>query len=201
MTPGAMYFGPTDAVLRISLDDVEPEVWRRVVVPSDIVLPELADVLLAAMGWEGYHLHQFVIADVVSFAMPDEDNEWLIDERQVTLQQISRNGSTFSFEYDFGDGWRHTVSVESVGEPDPARKPPMLIDGANACPPEDCGGPWGYANLREALDDPGHEEHEAMRDWAGDDFDQARFELSSAAKRVRAVMVRPVSRQLRRSPR
>jgi hypothetical protein len=192
-----VYFGPTDAVLRISLDDVEPEVWRRVVVASDTVLPQLANVLMAAMGWEGYHLHQFVVADVVTFSMPDEDNEWTIDERKVTLQQISRNGSTFAFEYDFGDGWRHTVLVESVGEPDPQHKPPMLLDGANACPPEDCGGAWGYADLKAALADPGHDEHESMRDWVGDDFDPASFDLASAAKRVRAVKVRPVSPQRR----
>jgi hypothetical protein len=193
-----MYFGPTDAVLRISLDDVESEVWRRVVAPSDIVLPELANVLLAAMGWDGHHLHQFVVADVVTFAMPDEDNDWSIDERKVTLQQISRSGSSFVFEYDFGDGWSHTVLVESVGEPDPQRKPPMLLDGANACPPEDCGGSGGYADLKEVLADPDHDEHESMRDWAGDDFDPATFDLALAAKRVRAVKVRPVSSQRRR---
>jgi hypothetical protein len=192
-----VYFGPTDSVLRVSLDDVEPEVWRRVVVPSDIVLPDLAQVLIAAMGWEGYHLHQFVVADVVTFAMPDEDNEWTIDERKVTLQQISRAGSMLTWGYDFGDGWRHTVVVESAGEPDSKRPAPSLIDGAHACPPEDCGGPWGYGDLKQTLADPDHEEYAQVRAWAGDDFDPVAFDLVGAARRVKAVKVRPSSRQRR----
>jgi hypothetical protein len=190
-----MYFGPTDSTLRISLDHVEPEVWRRVVVPSAIGLPDLAGVFEVAMGWDGSHLHQFVVAGI-SFAPPDDDNEWTIDYRKITLQQVARfPGSVLSWHYDFGDGWTHTVLVETSGRPDPAVVGPVVLDGAMACPPEDCGGPFGYAQMLEAAADPRHEEHDDVLDWLGDDFDPAVFDPGAVNARLRPFRQRATKRR------
>ena len=182
-----MYLGPTDATLHISLDEVEPEVWRRLVVPSAILLPDLASVFEVTMGWAGYHLHQFVVADIL-FGAPDDDNDWSIDYRKVTLQQVARAaGSTLSWEYDFGDGWTHTVRVEAIAEPDPAVVGPVVLDGAGACPPEDCGGPYGYTEMLAAVADPDHDRHDDVLVWLGGDFDPAAFDAAAVNARLRAL--------------
>jgi hypothetical protein len=138
----AMYFGPVVYVLHVQLDGVEPRIWRRVVVEEATKLPRLSRILEAAMGWEGYHLHAFEVGDGVRFSAPDPDADDAIDERKVTVKQIlPRDGSALVWHYDFGDGWTHTVTVEARNEPDPDARYPQVLDGARACPPEDCGGP------------------------------------------------------------
>ena len=115
------------------------------------------------MGWQGYHLHDFQVGDGVTFAAPDLDSDHAIDERKVTVKQIlPRVGSTLVWQYDFGDSWYHTVTVEAMNEPDASARYPQCLDGARACPPEDCGGTHGYARLIEALTDPGDPEHDEM---------------------------------------
>lgn len=190
-----MYFGPTESTLRISLNDVTPDVWRHIVVPSSILLPELSRVLETVMGWEGYHLHQFVVADIL-FGAPNEDDDWSIDYRKVTLQQISRQpGSTFEWHYDFGDGWVHSVEVQAVGEPDPERATPVVLGGARACPPEDCGGPWGYAELLEAIADPDHEQHDELIGWVGAGFDPDAFDVGAVNRRLAPQRKEPKRRR------
>jgi hypothetical protein len=180
-----VYFGPTLHRLRISLNDVEPEVWRSVVVASDTLLPRLARILETVMGWEGYHLHQFVVGDIV-FGVADEDMaDYLIDHEQVALRHIAPRPTELEWHYDFGDGWVHRVVVESVGEPDPVHDPPVCLDGARACPPEDCGGPGGYARLLEVLADPDHGEHGFLLEWVGGAFDPEAFDLEGVNQRLR----------------
>ena len=184
-----MYFGPTHHRLRVSLDDVEPDVWRTVVVPSDTPLPELAQVLVAAMGWEGYHLHEFVVAGM-HFGPDDADmSRFTIAYEKVTLEQVAREESELEWHYDFGDGWSHRVLVESVGEPEQAQAP-VCLDGARACPPEDCGGADGYAQLLEVLADPTHEDHAEMMEWVGGGFDPEAFDRKVVDERLRFLRQR-----------
>lgn len=181
------YFGPTVHTLRVRLDDVEPEVWRRIIVPSATPLPDLARILVVAMGWQGYHLHQFEVAGLL-FGEVDADSDRLIDERVVTVSQIlPRVDAGLRWEYDFGDGWSHVVVVEEIAEPTPKTRHPMCVDGANACPPEDCGGPWGYQELRSALGDPTNPEHEDMVTWAPEGFDPSRFDATATNRALRAI--------------
>lgn len=140
------------------------------------------------MGWEGYHLHDFQRGDGVTFAGPDLDTDHVIDERNVTVKQVlTRVGSTLVWQYDFGDSWHHTVTVEARNEPDAGARYPQVLDGARACPPEDCGGTHRYAELLQALADPSHPEHHYMAQWGPDGFDPEAFDVLACDAAVRKV--------------
>lgn len=156
--------------LYIRLDRIDPPIDREFVVPSNLSLDRLHHVIQAIMGWEDEHLHEFV-------AHASRKRSAVDDETQ-TLQQIApRKGMRFGYRYDFGDDWYHTVEVRDVLDQAPAPSPLLCLGASGACPPEDCGGPWGYAHLLEALADPGHQDHEDMREWMGGDFDPAACDI------------------------
>jgi hypothetical protein len=145
--------------LRVTLREVEPVVVRVLDVPAGALLPEVHDLLQAALGWTDSHLHQFT-ADGVSYGMAGTDGpEDEQDEAGVPLRALP---SRFVYLYDFGDGWEHDVEVLGPGGERPA-----CVSGTGACPPEDVGGPPGYAEMLGVLGDPDHPEHEAMAIWAG----------------------------------
>src|SRR5262245_43966429 len=131
--------------LHVSLREIEPAIWRGLCVPADATLGDLHEVLQVAFGWQDCHLHQFDVYGI-RFGMPDtEDELFSVDENAAPLGAVARGGSTFLYEYDFGDGWEHDVKVEWVVE----RGDELIVctGGARACPPEDCGGVSGYAHL------------------------------------------------------
>ena len=154
--------------LRVTLREVTPVVQRVIDVPAAITLDELHEVLQVALGWTDSHLHQYrTDSAVYSMSSDDWDDEGETDERGVRLSTLPPR---FVYLYDFGDGWTHDVEVLGPGGGTPG-----WLDGQGACPPEDCGGPPGYADLLAALADPRHPEHQAMREWVGDrlrPFDQ-----------------------------
>jgi hypothetical protein len=154
-------------------------IWRRVEVPEDITLARLHSVIIAVMGWSGGHLHEFRYHDVV-YAVPDPDFDTIdvIDERKTKLNQvIDEPKRQFSYIYDFGDDWRHRIYVEKISDSKPDAVYPICLGGKRNCPPEDCGGTWGYENFLEAINNPDHEEHEMMLDWIGGEFDPEYFDL------------------------
>jgi hypothetical protein len=159
--------------LRITLLNVEPPVWRRILVPNEIALGELHAVIQVAMGWEDGHLHAFRAGKRTFFDArfePIHENDE--DELSVTLGEVApKVGSKLLYEYDFGDGWEHEIKVEAS-----YRAPLFCIDGVGACPPEDSGGPWGYAHMLQVRADPTHPEHEEVREWLGDGFDPNAFD-------------------------
>ena len=105
----------------------------------------------------------------------DMDGE---DENAVTLEEICPNvKSKLIYEYDFGDGWKHTIEVKKIVAPEPGAEYPLCLAGKMACPPEDCGGVWGYYELIEAIADPKHEDHQELLDWVGGQLDPAAFDL------------------------
>lgn len=166
--------------LRVTLLDVEPPVWRRLIVPGLMRLDWLAFTIIEAMGWKNSHLHLFRIGDTV-YGMDDEDApEDEIDEATVNVATALDGVERFFFDYDFGDGWEHEVVVESYRADTISVKTPVCVDGARACPPEDCGGPGGYADLLGVLADPTHERHEEMTQWLGRPFDPEAFDLAIA---------------------
>jgi hypothetical protein len=150
----------------IELSDVEPRVWRRLLVPGSVRLDKLHRIFQAAMGWQDYHLHSFEIGG--------ERYGMHFDER-------------FVYEYDFGDSWEHDVTVHAAWRMPIGLKFAVCLDGAKACPPEDSGGPGGYEDLLRVLGDPSHEEHEHLRGWIGDGFDPREFDLALANARLQAV--------------
>ncbi len=164
--------------LKITLKHIKPPVWRRIEVPADIKLGKLHDVIQIAMGWTDSHLHAF-IADKITYGTPDPDfGGGTKSERNVRLDSIVKEGGRLLYEYDFGDGWEHGIKVEKVLDADAATHYPRCTDGKRACPPEDCGGPYGYEELLTAIGDPDHPEHNNMIEWIGGEFDPEAFELA-----------------------
>ena len=177
--------------LRISLRGVsKPPVWRRVVVPADLTLGELHDVIVEAMGWEDSHLHMFDTGSQ-QYGPPGLDLGFADESRARLGDVLSRSGSSLIYTYDFGDDWEHEVRLEETRAATPGSVYPSCVAGKGACPPEDCGGQWGYENLKEVLADPRHEEHEDMLEWlgldSGDEFDPAAFSLDEVNARLRPL--------------
>jgi len=172
---------PTILQLKISLVGVsKPAVWRRVLVPADVRLDRLHEVIQAAMGWEDYHMH-VITNGSAEYGIPDPELGHRDERRTMLNHLLERPGDRIQYTYDFGDGWEHDILVEGVLAGVPDAPYPVCLTGKGACPPEDCGGVWGYAQLREALADPAHEEHENMLEWLGLDgaseFDPASFDV------------------------
>lgn len=166
--------------LKITLQRLQPPVWRRVLVPGKLNLYKLHQIIQQAMGWTDSHLHQFIVSDRFYSIPSPEDWQPVEDERRFTLQRLGLPvGGRFVYEYDFGDSWEHDILIEGIGAAEADRRYPVCLAGERACPPEDVGGVWGYADLLEALANPEHEEHDSYREWAGDDFDPEAFDLTA----------------------
>ena len=167
---------PGDPVLqmRITLADVDgPPVWRQVVIPAGCTLDRVNSVIQAAMGWQNSHLHMFRIAGRdYGPAHPEIELETL-DEKQFRIDDLMKTGDVAGNEYDFGDGWEHELAVEASATADAVTVYPACTGGEGAWPPEDCGGPGGFAELKELLAGPPSPERKEMRVWAGEDYDPA----------------------------
>jgi len=173
--------------LRVTLEDVDPPVWRRLLVPGSVRLDKLHRMLQAAMGWGDSHLHCFQIGESRFGMQADDYPEDELDETDVTVVAAIGEATRFSYEYDFGDGWDHEVLVERRWRMAIGLKFGVCLDGANACPPEDCGGSGGYARLLEVLADPNHEEHEELAGWVGGRFDASEFDVGLANALLQTV--------------
>ena len=177
-------------LLNIALRNVEPPIRRRIAVADDLTLAQLHRVIQEAFGWEDCHMHEFEIGSA-RFGRPDFDEgpfgeSGVLDERKTKLAAVLGSHRTFTYWYDFGDDWFHDVVVEER-EPMTGGEPRAeLVAGDRACPPEDCGGPYGYAGLVEALRDRKHPEHAEMREWIGD-FKPDVFDIDAARRRVAKV--------------
>ena len=171
--------------IKVTLDGVKPPVWRRLLVPGSISLEKLHDVLQIAMDWTNSHLHQFA-AGRQYYGTPDPDfGDNRKNEAGVRLDQLlTREKDAMVYEYDFGDGWMHRIVLEKIVERGQSDVVPSCISGARACPPEDCGGVWGYEEFLNAIRDPSHPEHNEMLEWAGEPFDPERFDVAEINKRL-----------------
>lgn len=161
------------ARLRVTLDDTEPTIWRTVEVPLSASLKLLHEVIQAAMPFQDYHLFEFREGPV-RYAIPDP--EWTGRETRSAKTTklgalVDRGTSTFTYTYDFGDNWQHTVIVEEVGPADPEVAYPRFLDGARRAPPEDVGGTMGFEEFLEAVTKPRHPERKRMLEWYGGPFD------------------------------
>ncbi len=171
--------------LEVTLRSVKPPVWRRIEVDSDTALDELSDLVEAAMGWLGGHLHAFEVDGVVyERADPEEGlSRRARDESEHQLGDVlAETGAKMRWDYDFGDGWQHDVVVEAIEPADPDAAYPRCVGGSRACPPEDCGGPWGYEELLEAIGDTGHRRHRELTEWLPPDWDPADFDPHEATQ-------------------
>jgi hypothetical protein len=172
--------------LKITLADIKPPVWRRIEV-KDCTLTILHEIVQTVMGWDGYHLWAFEIGGEQYGEDPEGEMEMTI-ARKVKLSQIVQAGlKKFRYTYDFGDNWDHVIQVEKVLEADPKVKYPRCVKGSRACPPEDCGGAWGYGDFLEAVQNPKHKSHEEMLEWVGGEFDPEAFDIEAVNKELASV--------------
>lgn len=171
----------------IALREVEPRVWRRLLVPGSVRLDKLHRMFQAAMGWTDSHLHSFEIGGERYGMLFDEYPEGELDEKAFTVVTAIGTNEHFTYEYDFGDSWEHEITVHRVWRMAKGLKFAVCLDGANACPPEDVGGSWGYEHLLAVLADPNDEEHEHLSGWVGGPFDSAEFDLALVNARLQAV--------------
>jgi len=173
--------------LKITLEDSKPPIWRRVLVLDSIKLDELHELIQIVMGWENYHLHQFHCGGTFYSLPNDEFDDFdAKDETKYKLSQLlTAEKSSMRYEYDFGDGWLHKIVLEKILPFDSTVELPLCVTGKRACPPEDCGGVWGYESLLEILKDKKHPEHEDMLEWLGGDFDPEDFDLDEINAQLR----------------
>ena len=165
-------------LLEIKLLEIEPEIWRRFVVPASITLDRLHDVIQMVMGWQDYHLFEFTINKKTYTEDPESEDQGAESGKYRLEKLIKQKGQTFAYTYDFGDDWRHEITLKDSNYSNPDLQSQVIcLEGARACPPEDIGGVPGYYNFLEALVDPNHEEHEGYIDWYGGWFDSEEFDI------------------------
>ncbi|HID53584.1 MAG TPA: plasmid pRiA4b ORF-3 family protein [Anaerolineae bacterium] len=174
--------------LKVTLKEIQPPIWRRFQVRSDITFRELHKTLQVVMGWWNSHLHLFQVGPLT---ITDEETlaEWGeagIPDNVARLDvYVPQEGTTFNYEYDFGDGWQHELLLEKILPVEETAVYPRCLAGERACPPEDCGGVWGYEEFLAAIQDPEHPEHDSYREWAGDPFDPEAFDLEKVTQQFR----------------
>lgn len=178
--------------IKISLIDSDPEIYRIVEVPSNIRLESFAEVINTAMGWEGYHLHLFQKGKTIYTTEESDDDFWFNLDNTVNSYSLSlgelltRKGSHIKYEYDFGDSWMHRITLESQqAYKKDETQGVFLIDGANACPPEDCGGIYGYQEMLEALKQPHSKAAKEYREWLGKNFNAHKFNAKKVERELR----------------
>ena len=176
---------------KITLLGVNPPIWRRIQI-KDCTLDKLHEYIQTAMGWTNSHLHHFKFGKQL-YGDPDmlQDNFEELEYKDSTTTKISRilarKGKRFSFgyEYDFGDCWEHEVLFEGVVQPDSKVKYPICLEGARACPPDDCGGVYGYADLLDVIGKKKHKRHKELLEWIGGQFDSEAFDPEIATKAMK----------------
>lgn len=184
---------PTDTVyqFKITLLGAKPPIWRRIQV-RDCTFDKLHEHIQTAMGWTNSHLHHFRLGEQLygdPQLMAENFEEMGYEDTTKTMLSdlVPKTGKRFSFiyEYDFGDGWEHEVLFEGRPSVDPKAKYPVCLEGARACPPDDCGGVWGYADFLKAIHNKNHEQHDEMLEWTGGRFDSEDFVPAATTKAMK----------------
>jgi len=180
------------ARIKITLDDVEPSVLRRIDVPLSIRLDRLHVVLQAVLGWTNSHLWE-LCAGGTGWGIPDKDwGDGPNDAAKATLFDVIEDtgAKRLTYLYDFGDGWEHAIRIEKILAPEPGAIYPRLIEASGRCPPEDIGGPPGYEEFLAAIRDPSHERHAEFTEWYDADFDPSAIDAEAIGRNLTALAKR-----------
>ena len=168
--------------IQIALKGFKPKIWRRILIPSDLLLSDFHKIIQTTMGWTNSHLHQFIKNRTFYSVKYADDDMWdemdNVDYKKKKIRisdLIKVDKDKIIYEYDFGDGWEHDIILEKVLPVDNKIKYPICLIGKMNCPPEDCGGIWGYTDMLKILRQPDHEEYESFIEWLGDEFDPDYF--------------------------
>jgi Plasmid pRiA4b ORF-3-like protein len=175
---------------KVVLENIDPPVWRRIQVPEDYTFWDFHVALQGSMGWTDSHMHQFEAKNPKTeknevIGIPEDVYDGIIDgEKTLPCWKLyirdyfSEENRKMFYLYDFGDSWNHHIEYESILFKKNKQKYPLCVAGERACPPEDCGGSFGYENLLEILNNPRHEEYKASRIWAGKNFNPEKFDAT-----------------------
>jgi len=176
--------------LKVTLKDSKPPIWRDILVPSDLTLEELHYVIQTVMGWGNSHLHQFIAEEVLYTDDINSDNsdEYGLDtrdedeqdrnEKKYTVSQIlTKEQACIIYEYDLGDSWTHKIELKKILPADPNARQARCLRGEKACPPEDCGGIWGYTDMLETLRNAKNSDKKEILAWLGNDFNPDYFNI------------------------
>jgi hypothetical protein len=173
--------------IQIALKGFNPKIWRRILIPSDTLLSKFHLIIQITMGWTNSHLHQFIKNRTFYTVRMRGDDLWgemnNVDYKKMKISDLLKTEKEkIVYEYDFGDSWEHDIILEKILPRDPTLKYPICLTGKMNCPPEDCGGIWGYSDMLEVLKDPEHEEYESYIEWLGDEFDPEYFDKNKINK-------------------
>ncbi|MBC8181572.1 plasmid pRiA4b ORF-3 family protein [candidate division KSB1 bacterium] len=173
--------------LKVILKGSKPSIWRRILISSNTLLPDLHKILQITMGWTNSHLHQFIHKGIF-FSEPDEEYELdCIDYMAIPINELlQKEGDKLIYEYDFGDGWEHEIILEKIIVEENNQIYPKCLEGKNSSPPEDCGGIMGYLNLLEVIADPNHEEYNELMEWLGVKFHPEKFDKNKVNEMLKA---------------
>lgn len=171
---------------KIMLEEIKPPIWRRIQVPATYTFWDLHVAIQDAMGWQDYHLHQFDVQnpksgkkDEIGIPHEEYENNTLAGWETPIASYFSLENKKAKYVYDFGDNWKHRILLEKILSQNPGSHYPICIAGERACPPEDCGGIWGYDDLLEIIQDKKHEEYESTMEWLGGHFNPEEFEAQN----------------------
>lgn len=157
---------------KISLNGARPSIYRTIQVEDCRTFYEFHHIIQIVMGWSNYHLYQFNKADQCIADPSFIEYRKVLDSKKIKLNKIfTTEGQKLQYEYDFGDGWEHTIKLEKILPVELNKAYPVCIRGKRSCPPEDCGGIWGYENLKEIMANKKHPEYKEMKEWLGGVFD------------------------------
>jgi len=173
--------------IQIALKGFKPKIWRRILIPSDLLLSDFHMVIQITMGWTNSHLHQFIKNRTFYTLRMQDDVLWdemdNVDYKKMKISDLlKKEKEKIVYEYDFGDSWEHDIILEKILPIDNNLKYPICLTGKMNCPPEDCGGVWGYSDMLEVLKNPDHEEYESYIEWLGEEFDPEFFDKNEINK-------------------
>ena len=183
---------------KITLKNTKSPVWRRIQVPETFTFWDLHCAITDSMGWLDYHLHQFEVYDPdcgekIFIGIPGDDEDTILDWNRQITQYFSLDGSAIPYTYDMGDNWEHSVKLEKILPREKGVKYPRCIEGEMACPPEDCGGVWGYQDMLQIISNNKHKEYKETMQWLGgsfnpEKFDMARIKFEDPSRRMKKLV-------------
>lgn len=176
--------------IQIALKGFKPKIWRRLLIQSDLLLADFHKIIQTSMGWTNSHLHQFIKNQTFYTERMPGDVTWdemdNVDYKKMKISDLlKKEKEKIVYEYDFGDSWEHDVLLEKILSVDEKLKYPVCLTGKMNCPPEDCGGIWGYSNMLEILKQPDHEEYDSYIEWLGGVFHPERFDKDEVNEMLR----------------
>ncbi len=170
--------------MRITLKEIKPPIWRTFQVKSDINLKALHKTIQIVMGWTDSHLHAFIIFGI---SYGDPNQEVGLDEKKYRLNKLNlREKDKFFYVYDFGDNWEHQILIEKILPIDEKAQYPVCLKGKRSCPPEDCGGTCGYADILNVLSDSNDPEYDELVEWIGEDYDSEWYDIEKINRQLRS---------------